>query len=132
MYNEPRWHIGHWIRLGFLLIFAVFVAAIIYFMLVVVPTIPAGTVYPMYPFWGFGWIWMLLGLFLIFGLLRFAFWGPRGWGGYYRGYGGYGGPNQAYHILRMRYARGEITKEQYDQMMRDLYPQAPPPAPPRN
>ena len=133
MYNGRRWQVAHWIRLGFLLIFAVFVAAMIYFMLVVVPTIPPGTAYPMYPFWGFGWIWIFLGFFLFFGLLRFAFWGPRRWG-YYRGYGPYGRQNEAYHIRRERYARGELTKDQYDQMMRDLYaqpPQAPPPLPPR-
>ena len=28
--------------------------------------------------------------------------------------------NQPVRILRQRYARGEITKEQFDQMMRDL------------
>ena len=28
--------------------------------------------------------------------------------------------DQAYYILRERYARGEITKDQLDQMMRDL------------
>lgn len=120
MYNERRWHVGHWIRIGFLAVFTAFVAAMIYFMLVVVPTLPAGT-YPMYPFWGFGWLWIFFGFFLFFGLLRWAFWGPRWWGGYHRRYGTYGRENEAYHILRERYARGEITKEQYDAMMRDLY-----------
>ncbi len=126
MYNERRWHAGHWIRLGFLAVFAVFVGAIIYFMLVVVPNAPAGT-YIMYPWWGFGWIWIFFLFFLFFGLLRFALWGPRWWGGYYRhyGYGPYGRENEAYHILRERYARGEITKDQYEAMMRDLYQQPP-------
>ncbi len=122
MYNERRRHVGHWIRLGFLVIFAVFVAAMIYFMLVILPGLPVGTG-AAYPFWGFGWIWIFLGFFLVFGLLRFAFWGPRWWGGYYRNGGYYGRENEAYHILRERYARGEITKEQYDAMMRDLYTQ---------
>jgi len=130
MYNERRWHVGHWIRLGFLAVFAVFVAAMIYFMFFVYPNAPVGT-YPMTPWYGFGWIWIFFGFFLVFGLLRFAFWGPR-WGGYYRhyGYGPYGRGNEAYHILRERYARGEITKDQYDAMMRDLYTQ-PQQAPPR-
>ncbi len=131
MYNERRWHVGHWIRLGFLLVFAVFVAAMIYFMFIVAPTLSTGTAYT-YPmaWFPFGWIMIFFGFFLIFGLLRFAFWGPR-WGGYYRhsGYGPYGRENDAYHILRERYARGEITKDQYDAMMRDLY--QPPQAPPR-
>ncbi len=131
MYNERRWHVRHWIRLGVLLVFAVFVAALVYFMVVVLPTLPAGTA-TMYPFWGFGWIWIFFLFFLVFGLMRFAFWGPRWWGGYYRryGYGPYGRENEAYHILRERYARGEITKEQYEAMMRDLY-QPPQQAPPR-
>lgn len=122
MYNERRLHAGHWIRLGFLAIFAVFVGAMIYFMFLVYPNTPMGA-YPMYPFWGFGWLWIFFGFFLFFGILRWAFWGPR-WGGYYRRYGyGYGRENEAYHILRERYARGEITKDQYDAMMRDLYSQ---------
>ncbi len=131
MYNERRWHVGHWIRLGFLLVFAVFVAAMVYFMIVVLPTLPTGTA-PAYPWWGwgFGWIGIFFVFFLIFGLMRFAFWGPRWWGGY-RGYGTYGRQNEAYHILRERYARGEITKEQYEAMMRDLYQAPQQTAPPR-
>lgn len=126
MYSERRWHAGHAIRLGFLALFGVFVAAMIYYMFVVVPNQPMGT-YPMYPFWGFGWIWAFFGFFLLFGLLRWAVWGPWRWGGYYRHYGdsGYGRESEAYHILRERYARGEITKDQYDGMMRDLYQEPP-------
>src|SRR5574341_1450171 len=37
---------------------------------------------------------------------------------YPRRYWRYG--DDAYYILRERYARGEITKEQFEQMMRDL------------
>lgn len=36
------------------------------------------------------------------------------------GMGGMNGSMDAEEILRQRYARGEITKEQYDQMLRDL------------
>ena len=64
--------------------------------------------------------------------LRFAFWGPRRWAYYgHHGYGYSGRENEAYHILRERYARGEITKDQYDAMMRDLYQQPPKQTPPR-
>ena len=129
MYNEPRWHARRWIGLGFLTVFAVFVAAMVYFMLVVFPGTGYVGSYPMFP-WGFGWIWMFFGLFLLFGLLRWAFF-PWHWGGYYRRYGyGYGRENGAVHILRERYARGEITKDQYDAMMRDLM--QPPQVPPRS
>ncbi len=130
MYNERRWHPGHWIRLGFLVVFAVFVGAMIWYMFTYGASVMAtGGVY----WFPFGWIWIFFLFFLFFGLLRFAFWGPRWWGGYYRryGYGPYGRENEAYHILRERYARGEITKDQYEAMMRDLYTQPQQPAPPR-
>ncbi len=129
MYNGRRWHVGHWIRIGVLALFGVFVAAMIYFMFVVFPSTPAAAgAYPMYPWWGFGWIWIFFLFFLVFGLMRFAFWGPRWWGGYRRyGFGPYGRENEAYHILRERYARGELTKDQYDAMLRDLYQQPPQP-----
>ncbi len=133
MYNPPyddnrRAH-RHWIGLGFLVIFAVFVAAMIYFMFAYGPGLMSGTApYPAYYWFPFGFFGVFLVFFLLFGLLRFAFWGPR-WGGYYRQYGSYGRQSEAYHILRERYARGEITKAQYESMMRDLY-QQPPQAPP--
>ena len=129
MYNNPRRETRHWIGIGFLVVFAVFVAAMIYYMFTYVPTSPpAGMVY----WFPFGWLWAFFGFFIFFGLLRFAFWGPWRWGGYRRYGYGYGRENEAYHILRERYARGEITKPQYDAMMRDLYqqqqsPQARPP-----
>jgi len=66
-----------------------------------------------YPFFfPFGWVF---GFLILFFLLRWIFW-PWGWGhrGRYRGY-----PDE-YHILRVRYAKGEITKDQFDQMTRDL------------
>jgi putative membrane protein len=74
-----------------------------------------------YAYFPFGWIWILLGFFLFFGLLRWALF-PWRWMGYPRHYmRGYGREKEAYHILRERYARGEITKDEYDRMMRDLY-----------
>jgi putative membrane protein len=75
--------------------------------------------------WGGGWMfggWVLGFLFVCFLVMmvfRFLFWGS----GYHRmGWGMYrmGGSMDAEEIIRQRYARGEITKEQYDQMLRDL------------
>src|SRR5207249_1650334 len=45
-------------------------------------------------------------------------WGGGGWGGYGWHYWRYG--DDAHAILRSRYARGEITREQFEQMMGDL------------
>lgn len=72
-------------------------------------------------FWFFP-IGLILFVLFIFAVTRLAFWGWHG--GYWRGYGGYGGwgywDDSATDILRMRYAKGEITKDQFDQMMKDL------------
>ena len=72
--------------------------------------------------WGGGWmmgagvIGFVLVCFLVMMAFRCTAWGP--WG-HRMGYWG-GGPLEAEEILRQRYARGEVTKEQYDQMLRDL------------
>jgi uncharacterized membrane protein len=95
-------------------------------MLMVVPIVlsaffyvlrPMGHAYPpfmgYYPFFfPFGWVF---GFLILFFLLRWIL-SPWGWGhrGRHRGY------RDEYHILRVRYARGEITKDQFDQMTRDL------------
>ena len=79
--------------------------------------------YP-FPFFFFPFGFLIF-LFVIFFAVRALFWGlgwGRGWrGGYSRGYWrGQGYYGDATEILRQRYARGEINKEQFDQMMRDL------------
>jgi uncharacterized membrane protein len=74
-----------------------------------------------YPFFFFPFGFLIF--FVIFFVVRGLFWG-WGWGwrggysrGYWRGQGYYG---DATEILRQRYARGEINKDQFEQMMRDL------------
>ena len=54
-------------------------------------------------------------LFLFFFGFRWFFWGCWGRGSYY---GQYSDP--AITVLRERYAKGEITREQLEQMTRDL------------
>ena len=69
-------------------------------------------------FFPFGFLIFVFGIFVVF---RLAFWG-WGWGrGYYRGSWAYG-RFSALEILQRRYARGEITKEQYEQMKSDIQP----------
>jgi putative membrane protein len=66
---------------------------------------------------GFGWIFMILfWALVILGILALARWlfSPGG-------SSGSGGSGRApLDILKERYARGEINREQYEQMRRDL------------
>ncbi len=71
---------------------------------------------------GAGIIGFVFVCFLVMMVLRFTYWSP--WN-HRMGCGtgrmsGMGVSMDAEEILRQRYARGEVTKEQYDQMLRDL------------
>ena len=87
-----------------------------------------GVSYPASPYrFGFGGIFIaFFTLLVIFFVVRVAFWSTRT-SRYNRRYGGNGGgpggnygANRPAMVARMRYARGEITREQYDQIMKDL------------
>ena len=79
----------------------------------------SATSYPSFPIFfpiHFGFLGVILLLFIIFWVARWWFW-P--WNGRHRAYySEY--RDQADEILRERYAKGEITKEQFEQMMQDL------------
>jgi putative membrane protein len=83
------------------------------------------------PFGLFGGLFVIFIFLLIISLIvRIAMWSSRGRG--YGSRGGYGAGRRygAFAIARERYARGEITREQYDQIMQDLqrrpgYPPSP-------
>lgn len=67
-----------------------------------------------YPFfWPLVPLGFFLVLLLVFSFARFAFWGWHGGGA------GRYGPD-AREILRVRFARGEISRDQLRQMLRDL------------
>jgi putative membrane protein len=70
-------------------------------------------------FFPFGLLFGIFLIFIFFGALRWLFW-PWGWG-YRRGYWGH--YDDPYYLVRARYARGEITKEQFEQIMQDLQKQ---------
>jgi putative membrane protein len=78
--------------------------------------------YRYYPFGGFFLAFFVL--IVVFFIVRVAFWSTRA-SRSGRRYGG-GSPggnypmNRPVAIARLRYARGEITREQYEQIMKDL------------
>ena len=66
---------------------------------------------------GFGWIGMIFNLVILIGIVVLIVWAfnrfSSGWNQSTK--------NQSpREILQARYARGEITREQYQQMMKDL------------
>jgi uncharacterized membrane protein len=116
--NEHRGHPLLWILFGVVALLVIIGAifALFYFFTPTMPMRGFGYYY-WWPAFPFGFIAFFVVLFLIFGAFRWAFWG---WGWrrrWYYGYGDYADPHQ---ILKRRYAKGEITKDQFDQMMRDL------------
>jgi putative membrane protein len=118
-------HPIRWAMIGFGMLFLI-VGSIWFFSSLYRPGFYSGGYYSM-PMMGLGGGWMIgagiigfvLVCFLVMMALRFTAWGPMG----HRmgcGMGWMGGSTEAEEILRQRYARGEVTKEQYDQMLRDL------------
>ncbi|MDG7005067.1 MAG: SHOCT domain-containing protein [Nitrososphaerota archaeon] len=111
----------HW--LGWVVFALVLVAIVAFFGTMLasgyyMPMMVAG-----YPFYGwfffpFGFAFFVISAVIVF---RLIFWGFGGWGWRRRYWHsapyGYG---DAQEILRQRYARGEITKDQFDQMMKDI------------
>ena len=112
------WHPGRFFLWGFIAVLALIgtVAALgfLFFRPAVATYYPYG-----YGFFPFGFLFPLFFVFAAFWVIRWVFFPWRS--GYSRRYwGGWSHGDPAYYILRERYARGEITKDQYDQMMRDL------------
>jgi uncharacterized membrane protein len=115
--SDDGWRPRRPVWVGLLVVVAVLIVVPIVVSAVFHVLRPMGRAY--FPFMGyypfffpFGWVF---GFLILFFLLRWIFW-PWGWSrrGRYRGH------RDEYHILRIRYARGEITKDQFDQMTRDL------------
>ena len=77
--------------------------------------------YPFFFSFHFGWLGAIFLIFIVFMITRWFFGPWRGRGGE-EGYYSYQHQQRpdAVLIVRERYAKGEITKEQFEQMMRDL------------
>src|SRR5690348_7505904 len=67
-----------------------------------------------WPFFGFAWVFIPLFFIVIFFAFRWFLWGGWGWG---RGWNGRY-DDSALETLRERFARGEITKERFDSMVK--------------
>ena len=67
--------------------------------------------------WGFGWIGMIFSLVLLVGIVMLIVWAANRFSS---GSRPSNGNQSAREILQARYARGEITREQYQQMLNDL------------
>lgn len=71
--------------------------------------------------WGGGWgiVMLLFWVLVIAGVIALVMWLLRG--GVPAASSGAAGPqNRALDILKERYARGEITRDEYEAMLRDL------------
>lgn len=77
--------------------------------------------YPFFFPFHFGWLGAVFLIFIVFLVARWFLWPWRvgGRGGYYSYPQQQQRPDAA-SIVRDRYAKGEITKEQFEQMLRDL------------
>jgi putative membrane protein len=100
--NRIRQLVG-WAVIGLIAVIAISIILSLYFG----PWRPEA----FFPF-SFGWLGGIFLIFIIFWIAKWLIW-P--WGGWYRHE-----YRTAESILKERYAKGEITKEQFEQMMRDL------------
>jgi putative membrane protein len=110
-YDRHRKLIGRGVA-GLLLLIGIVVLVGAVLRLVIAPTSGFRGFFFFFPF---GFFFFFLFLFFVFGWFRW--WGWGGWRGYPMTWGYHDGASE---ILRQRYARGEITKDQFDQMMRDI------------
>ncbi len=66
--------------------------------------------------WGYGLIGLIFNIAIIVGIVILIVWAVRRFSGGVTSSGG----QSARDILQVRYAKGEITREQYQQMLKDL------------
>ncbi len=107
-----------WGIIGLIAIIGLSIALSFYFA----PRPFGGFHYPFFFPFHFGGLGAILLIFIVVLIARWFFWPWRG--GRMGGEGYYSSPHQqrqdAASIVRERYAKGEITREQFEQMMGDL------------
>jgi putative membrane protein len=115
-YGPPAGRPRRWLAIGIALVTVAVIGVVLLFYVngYFGPT-PYGP-HPFLGFWG-GFFLLFILLWITFFIVRVAFWSSRGARGYRRGHWG---PDPAVMVARQRYARGEITREQFDQIMTDL------------
>ncbi len=69
---------------------------------------------------GFGWIGLIFDVAIIVGVVVLIVWAVRRFSGSTTNWNQPAGNQSPREILQARYARGEITREQYQQMLNDL------------
>jgi len=117
--NRIRRIVG-WSLIGLIAIIGISIALSFYFA----PRPLGGFHYPFFFPFHFGWLGDIFLIIIVVLIARWLFFWP--WrGGRLGGEGYYSYPQQqqrpdAGSIVRERYAKGEITREQFEQMMRDL------------
>ena len=69
---------------------------------------------------GFGLIGLLINILIIVGIVVLAVWAVKRFSAGSTSWGPMSSSQSPREILQARYARGEITREQYQQMLSDL------------
>jgi uncharacterized membrane protein len=122
----PRRRQVHWLPIIIAVVFIV-LALIVLLVALYPSSFGLNTSAPTGRFGPFGGFFLFFFVLIIgFFIVRVAFWSTRQ--SYGRRYGGGGGggqgpgyqQNRPLMVARMRYARGEITREQYEQIVQDL------------
>ena len=70
-----------------------------------------------YGMWGLGWIGMIFNIAILIGIVVLIVWAINRFSSGLHQFNGNQSPRE---ILQARYARGEITREQYQQILNDL------------
>jgi putative membrane protein len=112
MNQENKGWSRNWILVPALILISAIAVLVIVSFYYVRPASAFGE-YPFYGWFPFGWFFFVPVVFLIFFVFRWVLWGGWGWGRYYD-------DDRALVVLKERFARGELSEEQFEQMTKEL------------